>query len=248
MPILLAFKFLTTLPIPLPAELPPNALRRALPYYPLVGVVLGLLLAGANWVLAFVFPAFLRGALLLTLWVILTGALHLDGFLDCCDGLLAPVTPERRLEILHDVHAGSFAVVGGVLLLLVKFAALLALLDHPVWLAAIVVTPVLARWAMTYAVVMYPYARAGAGLGRLVKEGSGWRDLLVPSAIAILVAGATLRWWAPAALVATWLFTLLVARWITRRIPGLTGDTYGAICELTEVAALLAAAVYAGLH
>ncbi len=240
MDILLALKFLTILPIPLRAELPPGAMRRASAFYPLAGLVIGLILAGADWALGLAFPLLLRSALVLALWVSLTGALHLDGFLDCCDGLLAPVSPERRLEILRDVHTGSFAVVGGVLLLLVKFAAL-ASLTGPLRLALLIGAPVLARWGLVYAVIRIPYARSGPGLGRLVKEGSGRRELVIATAIALAVVLAAWRWWGLAALPATWAFTVLLIAWIRTRIPGLTGDTYGAIAELTEAAWLVAA-------
>ncbi len=239
--ILLAIKFLTVLPIPLPADVPPKAMRRAAAYYPLVGALLGLLLVGADLLLGRVLALPLRSALVLALWVGLTGALHLDGFLDCCDGLLAPVPPEKRLEILRDVHAGSFAVVGAVLLLLVKYTALASLQGMP-RLLALAGAPLLARWAMTYAVIRYPYARSGPGLGRLVKEGAGRRELLIATLPALAATVAVWPWLGPfglAALPATWAFTALLARWIMSRIPGLTGDTYGAICELVEVGVLV---------
>lgn len=260
MSLLLAFKFLTVLPIPLPQDVPPKAMGRAAAYYPLVGAVLGLALVGCDWLLGLALPLALRSALVLALWVALTGALHLDGFLDCCDGLLAPCTPERRLEILRDAHVGSFAVVGAVLLLLVKFAALASL--QGAWRPAVLGgAPVLGRWAMTYALVGYPYARpARPGLGGLVKQGAGRGELAVASAIALLATlvawgrlgpawgrlGPAGGWLGLAALPLTWAFTALVARWIMGRIPGLTGDTYGAICELVEVTWLAVLAAMMG--
>lgn len=245
--ILLAFKFLTILPIPLPDDLPPQAMRRATAYYPLVGAALGLVLVGADLALGGVFALPLRSALILALWVAPTGALHLDGFLDCCDGLLAPVPPEKRLLILRDVHAGSFAVVGAVLLLLTKYAALAGLQGAP-RLLALGLAPVLARWALVYAVVRYPYARPGAGLGRLVKEGAGRGELAMATALAIAAGAAAWPWlgpWGLLALAATWVATALLARGVMTRIPGLTGDAYGAICELVELAALVVAVALA---
>ena len=246
MSILLAFKFLTILPVPLPGEASPKAMGQAVAYYPLVGAVLGALLVGADLLLGLVLPPGLRTALVLALWVGLTGALHLDGFLDCCDGLLAPRSPEERLEVLRDVHTGSFAVVGAVVLLLVKYAAL-ASLEGPLRLGALVGAPVVGRWAMAYAVFAYPYARPEPGLGGMVKQAMGARQMAMATAVAL---GASLVGWrwlgaaALAALPATWAFTALVARWIRSRIPGLTGDTYGAICELVEVGVLVAVGYY----
>jgi len=242
--ILLAFKFLTILPVPVPDDVSPKTMGRAVAYYPLVGAFLGLALVGADLLLGLAVPPALRSALVLALWVGLTGALHLDGFLDCCDGLLAPVPPERRLEILRDVHAGSFGVVGVLLLLLVKYVAL-ASLGGPLRLLALGSAPVLARWAMAYALVAYPSAHEGAGLGGLVKQGAGPGELLIATVLALAATLATWPWLGPAAIAAlpaTWVLTALLARWIMTRIPGLTGDTYGAINELIEVAWLLALA------
>jgi len=245
MPILVALKFLTVLPVPAPAELPPKAMGRAVAWYPLAGVLVGLLLAGADWALGLALPAALRSALVIALWVALTGGLHLDGFADCCDGLLAACPPERRLEILRDTHAGSFAVAGVTLLLLVKAAALAEL--PAAWrLGALVAVPALGRWTMAYALVAYPYARREPGLGGLAKEGAGLRELAVASATALGASLAAWGWAGLAALPATWALTALVARWIMGRIPGLTGDTYGAICEVAEAAWLVGLAALGG--
>ncbi len=138
-PFLAALRFLTVLPVPGAHRLddadgsaaPSTSLTtgwgRATAWYPVVGLVLGAILVGLDWGLRWLFPGGVAAALLLLAWVTLTGALHLDGFIDCCDGLLAPVPRERRLEILRDVHAGAFGIVGVALLLLTKYAALVAL-------------------------------------------------------------------------------------------------------------------------
>jgi len=243
--ILLAFKFLTILPVPVPPEVPPRTMGRAVAWYPLVGAFLGLALAGADLLLSCAFPNGLRSVLVLALWVGLTGALHFDGFLDCCDGLLAPRSPEERLAILRDTHVGSFAVAGGVLLLLVKYAALTSL-QGPLRLTVLLVAPVLARWAMAYVLVWYPYGRPGPGLGRLVKENAGQREFLVASVLASAVAGAAWQAWGLAAHLATWVVAVAIARWVMTRIPGLTGDVYGAVGELVELFWLLTAVAMVG--
>jgi len=240
-----AIGFLTVLPSPRGRELRDDDWGRSVGWYPLVGLLLGAILAGLDWLLRRVWPEGLASVLLLAAWVALTGALHLDGFVDCCDGLLAPVSPERRLEILRDVHVGAFGLVGAVLLLMVKAAALAAL-PGPARPAALLLVPTLARWAMSGAVVLAPYARPGPGLGRLARTGAGTRELALATGTALLAA--VLAWllglgWAAALLPpVVALVAALVAAWIRRRIPGLTGDTYGALCELGEAAGLLALA------
>ena len=241
--LLAAFRFLSTLPLPGAHDIDEADWGRATAWYPLVGQVLGAILGGLDQGFHLLWPEGVASALLLVAWVALTGALHLDGFVDCCDALLVSAPAGRRLEILRDVHVGAFGVVGAVLLLWTKYAALCAL-PGTLRLPSLLVVPVLARWGMAGAVLLYPYARTGDGLGRRARTGSGGRELAVGTATAVLAVGVA-GWlglgrvaWAllPVAAVATW----VVAQWTRSRIGGLTGDAYGAICELGETFMLLA--------
>jgi adenosylcobinamide-GDP ribazoletransferase len=219
--LLVAVRFLTILPVPGAHHLRDGDWGRATACYPAVGLLLGAILAGLDWALRWLLPANVAAALLLFAWVVLTGALHLDGFVDCCDALLAPVPLERRLEILRDIHAGAFGIAGVVLLLLLKYAALAAVPTRIRWLVLLHL-PMLARWGMTSAVLLYPYA---LGTGLCWWAGLGW------AALGLLVVAV--------------LATLSIAQWVQSRIGGLTGDVYGAICELVEVVGLLTAAALA---
>ncbi len=232
---LVALQFLTRLPVPR-REVSLEEVGRVGWAFPAVGALIGLLLAGAAWGLGRVFSPIPLAALLLALWVAVTGALHLDGFVDCCDALLAARPPEDRLEILRDVHVGAFGVIGAGVLLLVKFAALAAIPTGG-W-PALLLAPTLGRWAMVYAVFRYPYARP-SGLGTALKAQTGLRGLLAATGIALAVALGAGGLYGLGALAGAWLFTALFARWVTGRIPGLTGDVYGALCELTETLILL---------
>src|SRR5690348_5473134 len=165
----LAVEFLTVVPVRHPrpdetvaAEQP--AMARALPWFPLVGALLGLAFVGLDCALSFVFPLGVRAVALLAFDALATGMLHLDGFVDCCDALLGVRTVERRLEILRDSRVGAYGALGGALLLIAKFAALTALVGGPTRVLALLAAPILGRWGMVYAVTRYPYARAaGAG-------------------------------------------------------------------------------------
>lgn len=233
--LLTALHFLTRLPLPL-RETALEEVGRSAWAFPLVGALIGLLLAGSDWVLGYLFPPLLRAALVLALWVAITGALHLDGFVDCCDALLAARPPEVRLEILRDTHVGAFGVVGAVVFLLVKHAALAACLFVGTR-AALLLAPTLGRWAMVYAMVRNPAARP-TGMGKTVREFAGGRALLGATGLALLpLLARPLEGLLAFAL--TWLFTVLFARWVLQRIPGLTGDVYGALCESTETVVLL---------
>ncbi|MBI4286573.1 MAG: adenosylcobinamide-GDP ribazoletransferase, partial [Chloroflexi bacterium] len=151
----LAISFLTVLPVALHNM--PHDLASARAYFPLVGLMLGGALAGIDLALQALFPSLLNGAVLVVMLIVLTGALHIEGFMDACDSLLGGYTQERRLEILHDPHIGAFAVVGGVSLLLLKWTAVVSL---PVSIRAplLVLFPCLSRWGMLIDMEVYPYA------------------------------------------------------------------------------------------
>lgn len=246
--LLAAVRFLTTLPVPGAPGLRDADWGQTTAWYPAVGVLLGAILAGLDWGLRWIWPGGVAAALLLVTWVVLTGALHLDGFVDCCDALLVPVSRDRRLEILRDVHVGAFGLVGGALLLLTKYAALAALPDM-MRLPALLLIPTLGRWGMAGALLLYPYARAGPGLGRRAKAGAGRRQLIVATITALLVTA--LAWWsglgwvAPLLLLLAALAVFVTAQWIQAKIGGLTGDACGALCELVETVSLVALAALA---
>lgn len=233
---LAALQFLTLIPPILQGPFTTAEMGRAAAYYPLVGLLLGAVLAGAAGLLSRLFPAPLAAALVLTLWVASTGGLHLDGFLDACDGLLGGATPERRMEIMRDHAIGAFAFTGGALLLLVKFAALMSLTGWQI--PALLLAPLLGRWAMTLAIAIFPYARP-EGLGREMKAHVTWRQVLLATLVTLAAAWFIAGWYGLAASLMALLVLLGIAHFTLKRIPGLTGDIYGAICELVELAVLV---------
>ena len=238
MDFLVAWQLLTAIPLGrgLPPERPPG---RSMAWFPLVGLVVGAMLVILDFVLARVLPGLPGAALLLVGWVAVTGGLHLDGFIDCCDGLSGAQPAERRLEIMKDSRVGAFGVVGAVCLLLVKFSALAALAPHEraAWL---LVTPVLSRWVMVWAAWRYPLARRD-GVAAWFRQGLGWPQVLMAGGTAFLIALSARGVAGLGMFAAVWTVTLLVAAWVQRRIPGLTGDVYGALNELSEVVGLLLA-------
>lgn len=157
---------------------------------------------------------------ILLVWVTLTGGLHLDGFGDCCDGLLASVAAEKRLNIMRDPRADVWAAAGLTLLLLGKWLALRSI--APEWLP---LAPVLGRWAMVWVLYQFPTIR-GEGLGARFRTGLTARELLIASAwVAILLTRPEIG--------ALWLlifcFTTLFGGWAAQRLGGgLNGDVYGA--------------------
>lgn len=233
--LLAAVQFLTVVPPVIRRAFTPAELGRAVGWFAVVGMMLGTTLAGVDYVLSLLFPAGVTAALLLVVWALMTGALHLDGFLDTCDGLFGGRTPEARLRIMRDERVGAFAVIGGALLLLVKYSCLASLTSRT---ASLIVAPTLGRWGMALAVVAFPYVRP-EGTGRWMKDHAGWRQLILASITAIIPAILLAKWLGLIAIALAGAAAAAVAAFTLRRIPGLTGDVYGALCELLEALVLL---------
>ena len=233
--LLLALSFLTVIPVKTSA---PQAgdLGRAAMWFPFIGLGLGAALAAAHTALGFIFPPLLTAALVVALWAAITGGLHLDGLADCCDGLLAAASPERRLDIMRDPRVGAFGVVGVVLFLAIKIGAVASLAPGStpyVFLLA----PGLARW-LILPVAVQPPARAGGmgadfalGLNRLVFTGAA----LIP--ITLMIIGG---WQAVIAVALAHAAAFAVIALARARLGGVTGDVFGLTVEIAELAILLA--------
>lgn len=226
-----ALALLTTLPTP---DHYPDNPGRAYAYFPLVGMIIGVLLAVVQAVMnRFTAPDVTAFGVLLA-WVLLTGGLHLDGFGDSCDGLFAAAAPERRLKIMKDPRTGSWAVIGLVLLLLGKW---LGLRGAPP--AVLIAAAATGRMVMVVAAVSFRYAR-GDGMGGYYRRGLGRGQLVTAALLYALVLALARASLLP--LVVAWGAALIAARWAAGRLGGgLTGDVYGALGELAELLVLLAA-------
>lgn len=233
---LAALGFLTVAPVGKKA-LDNALLARAVSFFPLVGLLLGILLAGADYVLRLGLPDLLAGVLLVTLLVLLTGALHFEGFIDTCDGLFGGHDRERRLEIMRFKNVGAYAVAGGVLLLMVKVASTDAITgENRIWVIGLF--PMLSRWAMALALSSFPYARQ-QGLGTAFR-GKGLIRIIIAGFMA-LTASVLLGWGGIVMFAAATSLAVLMGTIISRLIGGLTGDTYGFINEVTEACLLVVA-------
>lgn len=245
-PFLIALQFLTRLPVRLPAISEKRLIGRSLLYYPLVGLVLGSVLAGLNGALGQA-PDLLRAALLLAAWALLTGALHLDGLADSADAWVGGLGDRRRtLAIMKDPHCGPAAVVTLVTALLVKLAALEQLVSAGNW-TAFVCAPVLGRTALLALFLTTPYVRPG-GLGTDLAQHFPRRACILVTLVsltAILLVTGAQGFWMTLAATGT---MLLLRSMMIRRIGGMTGDTAGAVVTLTEIAALVTAALLPPMH
>jgi adenosylcobinamide-GDP ribazoletransferase len=232
-----ALRFLTIIPVP---GMPPAAeasIGRAIPLFPLAGLVLGALLAACGLALGALWGGGVRAVGLVVAWGVITAGLHLDGLSDTFDGVMSWRSRERKLEIMRDSRIGAMGALALAAVLGLKVALLAGAGEG--WLQAILLAPVLGRWADVYGIVAFPPAREG-GLGRAFHSMLAPRDIAIASGSALLLALAVAGPRGLVALLLVWLAAHLLGRWWTRDLGGLTGDTYGALCEIGEVVALAA--------
>lgn len=205
-------------------------------YFPIVGLGLGAALAGLDIAAGQVLTRPVVGALLIVTLIALTGALHTEGFLDICDGLFGGRSRAERLRILRDHHVGAFAVIGGVSLLVLKWTLIVDIPDEE-RLTLLLLFPCLSRLGMVSAMAVFPYAREG-GVGASFRVECSWWQVTfalatgaVASALVLGVSGMLL-------LIGALAVSLAVGRFVTGLLGGMTGDAYGAVNEVTEVAVL----------
>ncbi|NAT23792.1 adenosylcobinamide-GDP ribazoletransferase [Pseudomonas syringae] len=241
LPFWIALQFLGSLPIRLPGMPRPEELGRSLLFYPLVGVVFGTLLLGFNALLSGA-PLMLHAALLLSAWVLLSGGLHLDGLADSADAWLGGFGDrERTLNIMKDPRSGPIAVVTLVMVLLLKFAAIVALIESHNSVG-LLLAPLIGRSAMLALFLGTPYVRSG-GLGQALADhlprSLGRKVLLVSAVASVMLAGGS----GIAALLVCAVCFYGLRHMMMRRLGGSTGDTAGALLELLELAVLLTLAL-----
>ena len=251
-PFLVALSFLTLLPVGV-ADPTDAEISRSRGWYPVVGLLYGLLLVALVALFALIPPAFvhtmLAAALLVAILALVNRFLHLDGLMDFCDAMWGGRTVERRLEIMRDSRVGSFAVAGCFCVLLIKFAALVNLSVSLAFVASLVAFPVISRWSMAMLLTAFPYGRQ-EGIGSAFFAG---RRPWLATALALLTALAVC-WLAlgpvgVAVLAASSGLALALGWWTARRLGGgLTGDCYGATNEIVEAFSLACFAAWLGIE
>ncbi len=190
-PLFIALQFLTTVPIKLKRQPNEKAMGLSLLYYPLVGAIIGALLSLFLWGIAQIsgsLPAPMASALVLTLWVLLTGGLHLDGLADSVDAVMGGFGDRQKtLLIMKDPTSGPMGVLSLVLILLIKFTALQHLIGAQVW-PVLLVAPLIGRSALVALFLTTPYVRPN-GLGAMISKHMSRCKSLGVIIAALLVAG-----------------------------------------------------------
>jgi len=240
-PFIIAVQFLTRLPTPRLNNISQQEIGHSLAWYPLVGLIIGGILVGALELLSNA-PINLQAALILSLWVLITGALHLDGLADSADAWLGGHgDKDKTLAIMKDPTSGPAAVVILILILLIKYTAIEAIITHDDWLI-LLFAPMLARGMMLLLFQTTTYVRTG-GLGEALAHHhshlTGWMLIaaLTIACIWILALQGIII------LLSSCAIFLFIRHMMKKRVGGTTGDTAGALIEISEAVILLSIAL-----
>jgi len=235
--LLSALQFLTAIPFGIKGTSQKD-MAKSLVYFPIVGLLIGLLAAGINnLALLLNFNALAASIMAVVTLIIITRGLHLDGLSDSADAFFSGKPKEEMLIIMRDSHAGVMGILSIITVILLKIA-LLSSINIPLRANALMLSCALSRWCVVPAMLFFPYARQEGKAGIFIK-GLNPRILTLSSLVA--VACAALAWGIKGLilLVPAAAFSYFISRLITKKIGGITGDTLGAIVELTETLTLL---------
>ena len=217
----------------------PQQLARSMAWFPLVGMVLGGVLAGTDFLLSATIPPSILNVLLIALLVLLTGGLHVDGLADSVDGIAGGRTPMDRLAIMRDARIGAIGATGLMLALGLRYAGLMAV-PQAERLAVLLCMPTLGRWAMVVTAFSMPYARPEGGLAHPFLQQLSAREVVA----ATIVPLGALFWFFGARGIVVCAVIAMIARSIAvlsrRLLGGITGDVLGAVNEIAEIVFLIA--------
>jgi adenosylcobinamide-GDP ribazoletransferase len=242
--LLAALQFLTLLPIKRNFTL--EQIGQATVFFPVVGIIIGGILVGLNYLLSLILPPSLVNALLVAALAVITGGLHLDGLADTLDGVGGQHTVEERLEIMKDSRIGGFGAIGIAVVLLLQYAALNNI-PSELKMYTLLLTPTLSRWAMVNAIYVYPYARP-SGMGKILKKGLLGLHYALDTVLGLMVAVILFRLGGLVIMAAAWATADLTALYLKSKLKGLTGDTYGTINEMVTLAVLIIINILAFKH
>ncbi|UJW56970.1 adenosylcobinamide-GDP ribazoletransferase [Bacillus sp. A116_S68] len=235
---LLAMQFLTRIPVPIECPWTIKTSRWAIRFYPIVGLVMGAVLVAVGSILAPILPAGLLALVLVSLWVWLTGGLHLDGVMDVADAVGSNAPLEKKWTIMKDPHVGSFGIMTLVFLLGWKTMLIYLLLTQPDWHVIIpfMLSVALARLSAVGLLIFLPAAKK-EGLAWHWKKNLNWLDSVWAGIPIVLVIGffPHLIWF----IILFLLMTGLYGFWLIRTFKGVNGDLTGAAIEGSELWGLL---------
>jgi adenosylcobinamide-GDP ribazoletransferase len=238
-----ALQFLTILPVPKGWGGDEWFLMRSIPFFPLIGLLIGLITAVFDHVVGMLFPPLPASVFTILVLIALTGGLHMDGLADTADGFFSARPRDRMMEIMRDSRIGVMGVLAIVFVLLLKVSLLAFLTASSRWVFLLLM-PLAGRSAIVLLMTALPYARPEGGLATVFMQRQSWLHCLSAWGLMLAMSVWLLQGAGLVAFLAALGFTVLFTIYNRYKIGGYTGDTLGAASELVEMAPLLVAVAF----
>ncbi|MBS3976553.1 MAG: adenosylcobinamide-GDP ribazoletransferase [Syntrophomonadaceae bacterium] len=240
-----ALQFLTRIPLNLPflnGRITGEIMAKSISCFPLVGLLMGCIVWAFFIIGNHLFNPWTAAAMIIAVQIILSGGLHIDGFMDTSDALFSHKSRHQMLEIMRDSRVGALGAASAIVLLLLKFS-LLAQLTFEASFVILTSMLVLSRWTLVIAIVVFPYARE-AGLGKAFQGNKGLSSFLVACLFTFFILLSLQTPYLFLVWLAVSILTFLIGKWLSSLLGGLTGDTYGWLSEISEIICLMLLIVY----
>jgi adenosylcobinamide-GDP ribazoletransferase len=239
---ILAIQFLTRIPININIETKENSFAESVVWFPIAGLLIGAFNALVYWLFSMVLPGILPIVSTVLANVCITGALHVDGLADTCDGIFSARKKERMLEIMKDSRIGTNGALAIIFDVFIRVAILTSIPSGRIgWV--VLTAPIASKSLLPFIMKLSVYARAEGGMGGLFLGKQNWSRTLIAFIIGMLITWTTLGFVGLAAFTGAMLAVLLFRSYIYSKIQGMTGDTVGASNEIAEAVFLLTAAI-----
>jgi adenosylcobinamide-GDP ribazoletransferase len=240
-----AMQFLTRIPLNITFinnKITEKILAKSLIFFPFIGMLMGLVLWSIFVTGNYFFNQWITAALILLVQLLLTGGLHIDGFIDTCDAFFSNKPMQKMLEIMKDSRVGALGVASAITLMLLKFS-LLAQVPLKAVLVIPVVMLVLSRWSLVTAIVFFPYAKE-TGLGKLFQGEQGWKYFFFASILTFSIIASFQMPYLYLVWLIVFIYTIMIGKRISFVLGGLTGDIYGWFSETNELICLMLLILY----
>lgn len=245
-PLLAAIQFLTVIPFPKSFVGGEKELEKCVPYFPIIGLLIGIIIAAFDHGIGFVIPPLPVSVITAIAMTCISGGLHMDGLADSADGFFSARPRDKILEIMRDSRTGVMGVIAVVFVIILKVSLLMSLFPSYRF-GIILLMPLAGRCSLVMMMRTLPYVRYEGGLATAFGKGRSWLNVLWSSAFLLAMGWIAEHELGLVASVLSLLAAALFLVYCFRKIGGYTGDTLGAVCEITEIIPALAAVVISSI-